>query len=104
MVLGQLGKDFPPIAPPAWASQNYLDTMSFPLGKTIFALICVAVASGAVVLFHAPPQPADIVLWVFADPHARMYRGTFRNAIISKNGSLLDQFQKETGHSVRRDW
>jgi arabinosaccharide transport system substrate-binding protein len=77
--------------------------MSFPLGKTILALICIALVSGAVVFFHAPPRQADLTLWVFADPHARMYRGDFRNATTTKNGSLLDQFQKETGHSVRLD-
>jgi len=55
-------------------------------------MICLAIACALTMLFrHAPPR-ADLRVWVFAQPHARMY-GDGPN-------SLVQRFQKETGKTV----
>ena len=77
--------------------------MSFPLGKPILALFVIAILSGSAVLFHHPPAPADLTLWVFSDPHARMYTGTYVTNTPSTGPSLLQQFENQTGHSVHLD-
>jgi arabinosaccharide transport system substrate-binding protein len=66
--------------------------MSFPLGKAPFAMICLAIACAVTMSFRHPSQRADLRLWVFAEPHARMYCGG--------PSSLVKRFQSETGKSV----
>src|SRR5438067_12095618 len=68
--------------------------MSFPLGKASLAMIGLAALCAAAMLFRPPPPRADLRLWVFAEPHARMYRDA------RQGRSLVQQFQAETGKSV----
>ena len=77
--------------------------MSFPLGKSILALCAIAILSGGAVIFHRLSPPADLTLWTFADVHARMYTGTYAAHSASDGPSLLQQFENQTGHSVRLD-
>src|ERR1700677_1743628 len=83
------------VAPTEGTGQNPNQPMSFPLGKTILALVAVAILSGGAVLFHRPPAPADLTLWTFADPHARMYTGTYLANSASSGPSLLEQFEND---------
>ncbi len=72
--------------------------MTFPLGKPILVMILVAIASGAVVATRRPAPPADLRVWVFADSHARAYRG---NSPTGSPGSLVDRYRQRTGQSAR---
>jgi ABC-type glycerol-3-phosphate transport system substrate-binding protein len=77
--------------------------MSFPLGKPILVMTCLALLAGAATLFQASPPRPDLSLWIFSDLHARMYRNPIRRPDGSSAPPLLQQFQNSTGHSVRAD-
>ncbi len=72
--------------------------MRFPLGKPILVMILLALASGAAVVSRRQASPADLRVWVFADSHARAYRGDDPNG---SPGSLVDLYRRRTGQSVR---
>src|SRR3954462_3803812 len=57
-----------------------LAPMSFPLGKPILVMIAVAALTGVAVVLRPAPPPSDLVVWVFADPHARDYRNLCRSS------------------------
>jgi arabinosaccharide transport system substrate-binding protein len=71
--------------------------VSFPLGRPILAILASAVIAGAITLFRPSPPRADLTLWVTADLHARLYEGH------TTGPSLLQQFQTDTGKTVRLD-
>jgi len=49
--------------------------MSFHLGKPILVMLAVAAVSGTGLLFRpSPPRRPDLLLWVFAESHAQIYR------------------------------
>ena len=49
--------------------------MSFHLGKPVLVMLVVAAASGGALLLRPErPRQTDLVVWVFADSHARAYR------------------------------
>jgi arabinosaccharide transport system substrate-binding protein len=72
-------------------------SMSFPFGRPIFAMIVCSLLAGGALLFRNAQPKTDLTLWVFADLHARMYRGD------AGSPALLDEFQQRTGKSVRLD-
>jgi arabinosaccharide transport system substrate-binding protein len=53
--------------------------MPFPLGRSVLALILCSAFTGAMLLFRHSPAKNDMVLWVSADTHARMYRSMLAN-------------------------
>jgi len=77
--------------------------MHFTPGKPILVLMVLAAISGVGVWTRPPLPRTDLVFWCFADSHARSYR----NPMPLPNGgvgpSLIEQFQKSTGISVRVD-
>lgn len=78
--------------------------MSFPLGKPIATMICLAGITSISMLFRPPSRQTDLVLWTFAEPHARMYRGNPALPVkAASSPTLLQQFETETGKSVRLD-
>jgi arabinosaccharide transport system substrate-binding protein len=62
--------------------------MSFHLGKPILVMLLIAVVSGAFIASRKDDRDADLVLWVFAEAHAKTYR------------SIIDEFERETGKTV----
>ncbi len=66
--------------------------MSFPFGRAISAMIFCSLVTGAFVAARRPLPKSDLVLWVSADTHAKMYGGT-----------LLDNFHDHTGKLVQLD-
>ncbi len=72
--------------------------MSFPFGKPIIAMILFATVGGAAILFRPSPPHADLTLWLFAEQHARMYRGD--RQFDPTGVPLIEQFKQQTGHSV----
>ncbi len=75
--------------------------MWFPLGRPILVLGVLAVASGVMVWQRAEAPRSDLVVWCFADSHARTYRDQLPGANGTLGPSLAEQFEKRTGHSVR---
>jgi arabinosaccharide transport system substrate-binding protein len=75
--------------------------MRFPLGKAIFVLGILAVASG-VAVWQRPATPrSDLVVWCFADSHARTFRDSLPGADGKLEPPLIEQFRQRTGLSVR---
>jgi arabinosaccharide transport system substrate-binding protein len=70
--------------------------MSFPLGKAVAAMICLAVLVSPAVLFRPSPRHADLRMWVFAEPHARMYRGNPDAPASPNDPTLCDRFTART--------
>jgi arabinosaccharide transport system substrate-binding protein len=66
--------------------------MSFPFGRAIAAMILCSLLTSGLILSRRSPARPDLVLWVSADTHAKMY-----------SGRLLNQFQHDTGKSVQLD-
>lgn len=68
--------------------------MSFHLGKPILVMLIVATATGAAIFLRpAREERADLVLWVFAEPHAQTYRGS----PDPSQPSLVESFRHKTG-------
>ena len=68
--------------------------MSFHLGKPILVMIVLAgVCGGGLLLRSKTSKRGDLVLWVFAEAHAKTYGGDGS----SSGASLLDEFQKKSG-------
>src|SRR5689334_23197542 len=74
--------------------------MRFPLGKPILVMLLVALLSGVAITARRAPQRAHLRVWVFADSHARAYRGDDPSG---SPGSLIDLYRQRTGQSVRVD-
>ncbi|MDP9174616.1 MAG: extracellular solute-binding protein [Planctomycetota bacterium] len=72
----------------------------FPLGTPIFVLLVLAFASGAGVWTLKPASKADLVVWCFAEAHARTYRDPFPGPGGGHVPSLARQFQLKTSKSV----
>jgi ABC-type glycerol-3-phosphate transport system substrate-binding protein len=71
--------------------------MSFPLGKPVLVMLAVAAVTGATLLWRPPTAgQADLVVWVFADSHARAYR----EGDPASGMSLIEQYQRRHGRSV----
>jgi arabinosaccharide transport system substrate-binding protein len=71
----------------------------FP-SKPLAILLILAIASGTVVLTRPTEPRPSLLIWCFADSHAR----TYRDAYTSGNTpfpSLLDQFHTNTGLTAR---
>lgn len=66
-------------------------------------MICLAGITGVGMLLGPPARQGDLVLWTFAEPHARMYRGNPALPADPRAPTLLQQFQTQTGKSVRLD-
>jgi arabinosaccharide transport system substrate-binding protein len=77
--------------------------MHFSPGKPIVVLMALAVVSGIGVWTRPPLARTELVLWCFADLHAR----TYRNPVPLPDGglgpSLIEQFSESTGISARVD-
>ena len=64
--------------------------MSFHLGKPILMLLAITAITGITILLRSRPvHRGDLTLWVFADGHAKTYRG-----------ELADEFRRQTGRGV----
>jgi ABC-type glycerol-3-phosphate transport system substrate-binding protein len=72
----------------------------FPLGNAILLLTLASIASGITICRRPAPIRPDLVLWTFAESHARTYRDVIPQADGRTIPSLADQFQKTTGLSV----
>jgi len=70
--------------------------MTFPLGKPIALMILAALASGLFIASRGSRDRADLVVWTFADNHARTYRGDGTNT----GPTLVSIFRHNTGQSV----
>jgi len=77
--------------------------MRFFLGKPILVLVVLAVVSGAVVWLRPPLARTNLVVWCFADSHAKTYRDPMPLPGGGVGPSLLEQFEKESGISARVD-
>jgi arabinosaccharide transport system substrate-binding protein len=75
--------------------------MAFPLGKPILVLAFLAAASGAWIWNLRGQDRADLVVWCFADSHARTYRQSTTRPDGSTLPSLAEQFERKTGQKVR---
>jgi len=64
--------------------------MRFTLGRPVFALLLVALASGSAVLVRPAEPRANLVVWTFSQAQADFFR----------NSSLPRQFENRTGFSV----
>jgi len=72
--------------------------MSFHLGKPILVMIVIAAVTGtAIALRSRERKRADLVLWVFADSHAKTYRGS---GLPGEPPSLVEKFRKMHGLTV----
>jgi len=60
--------------------------MFFHLGKPILAMVIVAVASGALIWLRPEAAHTDLAVWVFAESHARSYRGIPRSGLSGGSG------------------
>jgi len=69
--------------------------MNFNLGKPILAMIVIATVTGAILLSRRPEKPTDMVVWTFADTHARSYREPVGDA-----PALTELFRRSEGRSV----
>jgi len=73
--------------------------MSFHLGKPVLVMLLLAAISGAVLVCqHGSSPRADLELWVFADSHARTYRGDLDKPPWPP--TLVEQYQNLTGKTV----
>src|SRR5690554_2472960 len=71
--------------------------MAFHLGKPILVMLLMATVSGGWLLWRpAPPPRADLVVWVFAESHARTYRDRGEDG----SPSLVERFEQRTGKRV----
>jgi len=70
--------------------------LAFHLGKPIAVMVVLAAASSLVLLARQKPGRADLVLWTFAESHARSFRGDS----TTTGPTLVDQFKAATGKSV----
>lgn len=71
--------------------------MAFHLGKPIFVMLVVAATCGIVILLRPRAGArADLVVWVFSDPH----RATYAGPSPAGGPSLVDDFRQRTGASV----
>lgn len=73
------------------------ETMSFHLGKPIFVMIVLSAVSAVAIALRPPAKQADLTVWVFADSHARTYRGNGRPG----EHTLIDRYRELTGKSVQ---
>src|SRR4051794_15016879 len=71
--------------------------MQFHLGKPILVMIAIALIAGTGLALRSTPPRAQLVLWAFADSHARMYRGAPNEP---REQTLEGQFEKIRGKSV----
>jgi len=71
--------------------------VSFHLGKPIFVMIVLAAISGLAIAFRPAPNSADLTVWVFADSHARTYRGDGTPG----QHTLVDRYKEMTGKTVQ---
>ncbi len=68
--------------------------ISFHLGKPILVMLIVAGLCGGALLLRPGARPrGDLVLWVFAEAHAKTYGGDGSTS----GPTLLDSFKKKTG-------
>src|SRR6185503_391134 len=68
--------------------------VSFHLGKPILVMLVLALMCGiGIALRPGKGERADLVLWVFADAHARTYRGDR----TTTEPTLVDSFRQKTG-------
>lgn len=68
--------------------------MSFHLGKPILVMLILGALCGALIVFRpGGGQRADLVVWVFADPHAKTYRGDGN----APRPTLIERFHHKTG-------
>lgn len=70
--------------------------MPIGLPKPIVLMALAALAAGALVMFRPASRPADLVVWTFAQEHARMYRQR-----IDGRPSLVEQYEAATDRRVR---
>jgi ABC-type glycerol-3-phosphate transport system substrate-binding protein len=77
--------------------------MRFAAGMPILVLMVVAVISGAVVCLRPPLARSELVVWCFADSHARTYRDPLPQPGGGVGPSLLEQFERLTGITARVD-
>lgn len=76
---------------------------SFPVGKPIGVMLLLALASGMVVFSRRPPPRSDQVVWVFAESHARVYRGDNESKDSPGQPSLIQHYAARTGRTVQVD-
>jgi arabinosaccharide transport system substrate-binding protein len=73
------------------------------LGHPILALLVTSLITG-ILIGHRPPIPrANLVVWTFAQPHARTYRDPLPGPDGGTAPSLALEFQDRTGFSVAID-
>ncbi len=63
----------------------------------MFALLVLALIAGSIAWLRPAESRGDLVVWVFADSHARSYRGDGGPAT---RPSLIDQYRNKTGRRV----
>ena len=68
------------------AGQN-ATTMAFHLGKPILAMMIMAMLSGAVILTRRQQRSTDLVVWIFADSHAKSYRDAVETRLAEVAGA-----------------
>lgn len=73
--------------------------MKFPLGKPIFVLLLLALASGASVWTLRTPPRADLLVWCFAENHAQTFDPRPAPG-ADEPPTLIEQFHRTTGHGV----
>ncbi len=57
--------------------------MSFHLGKPILVMMILSLVCGAWIVIRESPVPGDLVVWVFADSHARSYRDPVQSVLAA---------------------
>jgi arabinosaccharide transport system substrate-binding protein len=68
----------------------------FHLGKPIAAMLILAAATSALIVMRKAPPKADMVVWTFADSHARSFTGD----PSTTQPTLTDRFYQHTGQRV----
>jgi len=68
--------------------------VSFHLGKPIFVMLLIALATSVVVSTRRPPARADMTMWVFAISHANSYR------LRDRGPSLVDEYERKFGQTL----
>jgi hypothetical protein len=74
--------------------------MSFNLGKPIFVMLVLAIASAAGILRREEREEADLTVWVFAEPHARKFREADPT---TGTPNLPTLYERKTGWTVNID-
>jgi arabinosaccharide transport system substrate-binding protein len=72
--------------------------VTFHLGKPIAVMLAIALASGVFLLARPAPSRSSIVLWTFAESHARSFRGDASTPTTQP--TLVELFRQRTGQSV----